>query len=140
MPPPRFQTFGVSVAPGIEAVVRHALEKDVGARIASVDDFSSDLRSAIDAAEATARSRNAPTIVDLNKSDLGTMPLIETQPPGMGGSTQAPIPVDTQFSTSEPSISDVSVLRATSRRFRQFQMRGSPNRVQCQEHRLSIQR
>src|SRR6476620_1844905 len=69
MPPPRFQTFGVSVAPGIEAVVRHALEKDVGARIASVDDFLSDLRSAMDAADATARSRNAPTIVDLNKSD-----------------------------------------------------------------------
>lgn len=109
MPPPRFQTFGVSVAPAIEAVVRHALEKDVGARIASVDNFLSDLRTAMDASEATARSRNAPTIVDINKSDLGTMPLIETQPPGVGGSTQAPIPVNTQFSTSEPSISEVSV-------------------------------
>ena len=108
MPPPRFQSFGVSVPPGIEAVVRHALEKEVGARIDSVDSFLSQLRTAIDSAEATARSRNAPTLVDLNKVDLGTMPLINTQPP-LGGSTQPPVPVDTQFSTSEPSMPPASI-------------------------------
>jgi len=109
MPPPRFQSFGVSVAPAIEGVVRHALEKDAGARIDSVDSFLSNLRTAIDSVAATARSRNAATLVDLSKTEIGSPPFLDTQPPGIGGSTQAPLPVDTQFSTSEPSMRDVSV-------------------------------
>jgi serine/threonine-protein kinase len=109
MPPPRFQSFGVDVPPAIEAVVRHALEKEVGARIDSVDTFLSHLRSAIESAEATARSRHAVTLVDLHKADLETTPLIDTQAPILGGSTQPPVPVDTQFSTSEPSMREVSI-------------------------------
>src|SRR5919112_311557 len=33
LPPPSFQSMGVTVAPAIEGVVRHALEKEVSARI-----------------------------------------------------------------------------------------------------------
>ncbi|HSE34143.1 MAG TPA: bifunctional serine/threonine-protein kinase/formylglycine-generating enzyme family protein [Pyrinomonadaceae bacterium] len=109
MPPPRFQSFGVSVPPGIEAVVRHALEKEVGARIDSVDTFLTSLRTAIDSANATARSRHAPTLVDIHKTDFATTPLIDTQQPVLGGSTQAPLPLDTQLSTSEPSMPAVSM-------------------------------
>lgn len=106
MPPPRFQSFGVSVPAGVEAVVRHALEKDVGARINSVESFLSNLRSAIDAAAATSRS---PTLVDLHQTALTGLPLTDTQPPGFSKtSTQQPIPADTQLSSSAPSMPDVS--------------------------------
>ena len=36
LPPPSFQSLGVAVPPAIEAVVRHALEKEVSARIDSI--------------------------------------------------------------------------------------------------------
>jgi serine/threonine-protein kinase len=39
LPPPSFQSMGVSVAPAIEAVVRHALEKELDARIHSIETF-----------------------------------------------------------------------------------------------------
>jgi serine/threonine protein kinase/formylglycine-generating enzyme required for sulfatase activity len=105
-PPPRFQSFGVSVPAGIEAVVRHALEKDVGARIDSVSTFLSGLRSAIDAAAATP---HAPTLMDLQSTALTGLTMTETQPPGLGASTQPPIPHDTQLSASTPSMPDVSI-------------------------------
>src|SRR5688572_9682553 len=49
-PPPSFHSFDVSVAPAIEAVVRHSLEKDINARIDSVTTFLNDLRAAMDSA------------------------------------------------------------------------------------------
>src|SRR5918992_615128 len=39
LPPPSFQSMGVSVPPAIEAVVRHALEKEIDARIDSIPSF-----------------------------------------------------------------------------------------------------
>src|ERR671939_259638 len=39
MPPPSFHSMGVSVPPQIEAVVRHALEKEVSERIGSIPEF-----------------------------------------------------------------------------------------------------
>ena len=107
MPPPRFQSFGVSVPGGVEAVVRHALEKDTGARIDSVINFLSELRSAIDSAAATSRS---PTLVDLHQTALTGLTMTDTQPPGLiSTATQPPVPVDTQFSSSAPSIPEVSI-------------------------------
>src|SRR2546422_402652 len=44
--PPSFQSMGVSVPPEIEAVVRHALEKEIGARIVSAEVFLQRLRAA----------------------------------------------------------------------------------------------
>src|SRR5437870_9863890 len=46
-PPPTFQSKGVSVPPAIEAVVRHALEKDLSARIDSVPTFLRELHAAL---------------------------------------------------------------------------------------------
>jgi eukaryotic-like serine/threonine-protein kinase len=110
MPPPTFQSKGVAVDPGVEAVVRHALEKDVSMRIGSVATLLSHLRTAIDAAEAKVRKRDAPTLLDLNETGLAGLTFTDTQPPGgISPSTQAPLPVDTQFSTSAPSLSDISI-------------------------------
>ncbi|HEX5835564.1 MAG TPA: serine/threonine-protein kinase, partial [Pyrinomonadaceae bacterium] len=47
MSPPSFQSMGVSVPPAIEAVVRHALEKEVDARIDSIETFLKELHAAI---------------------------------------------------------------------------------------------
>src|SRR5215472_8418999 len=48
--PPTFSSFGVEVPPAVEAVVRHALEKDVAARTASVGEFLSELRDSMNLA------------------------------------------------------------------------------------------
>src|SRR5918994_3560452 len=47
LPPPSFQSIGVQIDPAIEAVVRHALEKDVAARTPSVGEFLIELRNAV---------------------------------------------------------------------------------------------
>jgi formylglycine-generating enzyme required for sulfatase activity/serine/threonine protein kinase len=48
MPPPSFQSLGLDVPPQIEAVVRHALEKEPGARTPTVEAFLRELREAVD--------------------------------------------------------------------------------------------
>ena len=59
LPPPSFQSLGVEIDPAIEAVVRHALEKDVAARTPSVGEFLIELRNAVNASpEAITRPRD----------------------------------------------------------------------------------
>ena len=57
MQPPSFQSMGVSVPPAIEAVVRHALEKEVDARIDSVETFLKELHAAINSTPIVASLR-----------------------------------------------------------------------------------
>ncbi len=60
LPPPSFQSIGVEIDPAIEAVVRHALEKDVAARTPSVGEFLIELRNAVNASpEASTRPRDS---------------------------------------------------------------------------------
>src|SRR6267143_1492250 len=47
LPLPTFKSMGVDVSPRIEAVVRHALEKEVAARTPSVEVFLNELRAAV---------------------------------------------------------------------------------------------
>ena len=47
LPPPSFQSMGASVPPQLEAVVRHALEKEVDARVDSVPSFLKELKAAM---------------------------------------------------------------------------------------------
>ncbi|HEX9545276.1 MAG TPA: SUMF1/EgtB/PvdO family nonheme iron enzyme, partial [Pyrinomonadaceae bacterium] len=47
LPLPTFKSMGVDVLPRIEAVVRHALEKEVAARTPSVEVFLNELRAAV---------------------------------------------------------------------------------------------
>ena len=56
LPVPGFKSFGVEISPRIEAVVQAALEKDVSARIESVDQFLSELRDAVAASMSSGRS------------------------------------------------------------------------------------
>jgi len=53
---PTFASKGVDVPPQIEAVVRHALEKDPKYRIRSAEEFLSDLRAAMEAASALLKT------------------------------------------------------------------------------------
>jgi serine/threonine-protein kinase len=55
-PPPSFASMGVSVPPQIEAVVRHALEKEAENRPRSVDDFIKELREAVASVTAALQS------------------------------------------------------------------------------------
>src|ERR1044072_6275479 len=54
LPPPSFQSMGVTVPPAIESVVRHALEKEVAARIDSVPSFLRDLPAALNSSPVAA--------------------------------------------------------------------------------------
>ncbi|HET6669939.1 MAG TPA: bifunctional serine/threonine-protein kinase/formylglycine-generating enzyme family protein, partial [Pyrinomonadaceae bacterium] len=92
LPPPSFQSIGVQVDPAIEAVVRHALEKDVAARTPSVGEFLIELRNAVN---ATPDTRTAPLrdtgTVDPNRTLVsplsGTDPEVEV---GQKTNVQAP--------------------------------------------------
>ena len=54
LPPPSFKSAGVEVPPRLEAVVRHALEKEISARTPSVEIFILELREAVAAGGAAA--------------------------------------------------------------------------------------
>src|SRR6188474_959461 len=47
LPPPSFKSAGVEVSPQLEAVVRHALEKEIAARTPSVEVFIKELKQAV---------------------------------------------------------------------------------------------
>ncbi len=47
LPPPTFKSLGLQVPPEIEAVVRHALEKEPDARTPTVDEFLRELNEAV---------------------------------------------------------------------------------------------
>jgi formylglycine-generating enzyme required for sulfatase activity/serine/threonine protein kinase len=59
--PPSFASLGVTVPPEIEAVVRHALEKEAENRPASVEDFIRELREAVDSLSASLRRTSLGT-------------------------------------------------------------------------------
>ena len=56
LPPPSFKSAGVEVPPRLEAVVRHALEKEISARTPSVEVFVAELREAVAAGGLTVQS------------------------------------------------------------------------------------
>ena len=68
LPPPSFQSLGVQVPPRIEAVVRHALEKEVDARTASVGEFLIELREAVNSTPSTIPVRRETGQLDPNKT------------------------------------------------------------------------
>src|ERR1043166_2216239 len=53
---PTFSSRGVSIPPQIEAVVRHALEKEPAFRTSSAEEFLNELRNAMEAASALLRT------------------------------------------------------------------------------------
>jgi formylglycine-generating enzyme required for sulfatase activity len=106
LPPPSFQSMGVAVPPPIESVVRHALEKEVSARIESIPAFLRDLHAAVNAAPVAATAMRETVAMDPNR----TMASV-TQPPApdlSATSTQPPIAQETNFGTSFSSLAGVT--------------------------------
>src|SRR6267143_2155784 len=69
--PPALRSMGVNVPPQIEAVVRHALAKEVGERTPSVEVFLEELKNAVNSASASLKTTcDAPEVefVDPNKT------------------------------------------------------------------------
>ena len=91
MPPPSFQSVGVDIDPAIEAVVRHALEKDVAARTPSVGEFLIELRNAVNATPGVTPAPRDTSQLDPNRTIAS--PLSGTDPdvaPGNQTNVQAP--------------------------------------------------
>jgi formylglycine-generating enzyme required for sulfatase activity len=68
LPPPTLGSFGVQAPPAIEAVVRHALEKEVFARTPSVEAFLEELKAAVDRASSAVRITREMPVVDPYKT------------------------------------------------------------------------
>ena len=105
MPPPSFQSMGVSVPPAIEAVVRHALEKEVSARIDSVPNFLRELHAALNSAPVVAAAMRETVALDPNRTIASvTQPEIKKIPDLSDTAIQPPIAQDTNFGASFDSI------------------------------------
>jgi len=73
--PPPLKSMGVDVPPQIEAVVRHALEKEVGGRTPSVEIFLKELRDAVTTVGAELRTTSeGPVIRDAHATLLSPHP------------------------------------------------------------------
>src|SRR5215203_3231187 len=68
LPPPSLHSMGVTVPPAIESVVRHALEKEVSARIDSVPTFLRDLHAALNSAPVAAAGLRETVAMDPNRT------------------------------------------------------------------------
>lgn len=68
LPPPSFHSKGVVVSPAIEAVVRHSLEKEVGARIDSVPRFLRDLYEALNSSPVVVAGLREMVLMDPNET------------------------------------------------------------------------
>ena len=83
---PSLQSKGAEVPPQIEAVVRHALEKEASHRTQSADDFARELREAMSMASAhLKRTGDSSAAIDPSKTLVTASPVSQTVPPG--GST-----------------------------------------------------
>ncbi|MGQ0761097.1 MAG: bifunctional serine/threonine-protein kinase/formylglycine-generating enzyme family protein [Acidobacteriota bacterium] len=77
--PPLFSSRGIEVPPQIEAVVRHALEKEPEHRTPSADDFLEEFRQAMEAASALLKNTGEARQPDLYQT-LVTGPPPATDP------------------------------------------------------------
>jgi eukaryotic-like serine/threonine-protein kinase len=81
--PPTLSSMGVSVPPSIEAVVRHALEKDADNRPQTVEAFINELRDAVAQTSASldrtyVGNVQSATIVTPSQSAISRPPAVET--------------------------------------------------------------
>jgi len=83
LPPPSFQSLGVQIDPAIEAVVRHALEKDIALRTASVGEFLIELRNAVNSTATAPPVRITTSELDPNRTLVS--PLSDTNSPVVPG-------------------------------------------------------
>ena len=103
-PPPSCNSMGVSVPPAIEAVVRHALEKEVSERIDSIPSFLRDLHAALNSSPVVAALK--PTVVmDLNQTVANiTVPPTNKAPELSATTTQPPLANETNVGIAFDSL------------------------------------
>ena len=105
LPPPSFHSMGVSVPPAIEAVVRHALEKEVSARIDSIPNFLRELHAALNSAPVVAAALRETVAMDPNRTIASiTQPEIPKTPDLSATATQPPVAQETNFGASFDSL------------------------------------
>jgi formylglycine-generating enzyme required for sulfatase activity len=87
---PTLSSKGVEVPPQVEAVIRHALEKDLKYRTPSADDFARELREAMAAASATMkRTGESAAEIDPSKTILSSPAIPNPNTMPVKGSTTA---------------------------------------------------
>lgn len=101
-PPPSCHSMGVSVPPAIEAVVRHALEKEVDARIDSIPSFLRDLHAALNSSPAVAAMR--PTVVMDPNQTVASITIPPTNKAPDLSSTTPPVANDTKVGIAFDSL------------------------------------
>ncbi len=121
LPPPSFQSIGVDVEPRIEAVVRHALEKEVNARTSSVGEFLIELREAVNSTSPATPVRRDTDQLDPNRTIAS--PVSEsTGSLEQGGQTNAEPKFDSLAGTVNSAALDTDVqqqLADSSRLFKE---------------------
>lgn len=90
LPPPSFQSLGLNIPPQIEAVVRHALEKEPAARTPSIEVFLRELRDAVSATPAAA-TKVQRTTGGLDPNQTVISPFSSDTNPGLGQVSQPDI-------------------------------------------------
>src|SRR5215213_8008410 len=103
LPPPSFQSMGVAVPPAIEAVVRHALEKEVSERIDSIPNFLRELHGALNSSPVVAAALRETVAMDPNRTIASvTQPEINEIP--KLSVTQPPTAQETNFGSAFDSM------------------------------------
>jgi serine/threonine protein kinase len=103
LPPPSLQSMAVSVPPAVEAVVRHALEKEVGARIDSVPNFLRELHAALNSSPVVASAMRETVAMDPNRTIASVVPAEINRTPDLSV-TQPPNAQETNFGASFDSL------------------------------------
>jgi serine/threonine protein kinase len=106
LPPPSFQSMGISVPPALEAVVRHSLEKEVADRIDSIESFLMELRAAMSSTPIIVTTSRPTGSLDPNKtmaSEISPPPITHAQDLS-STAVQPPQINETQFSSSFDSM------------------------------------
>ncbi|HET6861418.1 MAG TPA: SUMF1/EgtB/PvdO family nonheme iron enzyme [Pyrinomonadaceae bacterium] len=105
LPPPSFQSMGVSVPPAVEGVVRHALEKEADARIESVGTFLKELHAALNSSPGPASKPRQTGGLDPNQTIASAFSSTTNQAdPLLATGSQSPDTNDTQFAASFESL------------------------------------
>ncbi|HKG59982.1 MAG TPA: SUMF1/EgtB/PvdO family nonheme iron enzyme [Pyrinomonadaceae bacterium] len=135
--PPSFQSMGVSVPPAIEAVVRHALEKEVEARIDSVPNFLRELHAALNSSPVVAAALRKTIAMDPNRTITSvTQPEIK---PDLSA-TQPPVSQETNFGTSFESLAGTPRIEEDERLNKEKQERDRRDKEQQEKYeRMALQ-
>ena len=107
LPVPAFKSVGVDISPKLEAVVRHALEKEVSARTPSVEAFVSELRAAV---------ASGPLSLGSGAQTVPTAPDATLYSPATTDENKAKSTVDLAGTVSSSSLDEAEIARLDAQR------------------------